>query len=163
MDLNLDALKNEILAHLDNSEFAVFHSIAHGFEELPIILWDVKQYPDYRTYLEVARKAGVRVVLVGIEEFQASELDELEEQLEISDLPRDEQRELASRIRELRRHEGRVCTLELAFDYNSRLYVFELQPEWYDEFVALEDEIMSFISDDDDEDEDSLGGYFSKN
>jgi hypothetical protein len=57
-----------------------------------------------------------------------------------------------------------TCSLELAFDYNSRLYVYEVQPDWYEEFLEVEDEIFSRVSDEDDlDDSDSLGGYFSKN
>ena len=64
----------------------------------------------------------------------------------------------------MRIFEGVTCSLELAFDYNSRLYVYEVQPDWYEDFINIEDEITARLSDADDvDDNDSLGGYFSKN
>ncbi len=161
MDLNLEKMKRDVLGYLETSEFAVFHSVTHGLEGLPAVFWDVERNPDYRAFLDVARKAGVKIILFASAEFDAAELDDLEAQIEETDLDRDEQRDLKSRLRVLRAKEGAICTLELAFDYNSRLYVFEVQPDWYDEFVSLEDEIMDHASESDLDD--SLGGYFSKN
>jgi hypothetical protein len=55
--------------------------------------------------------------------------------------------------------------IELAFDYHSRLYVYQMQPDWYEDFLSVEDEILSLISgpEDMDDDDEPLGGYFSKN
>ena len=79
-------------------------------------------------------------------------------------LTREEHREYESRLRALRMFEGVTCTLELAFDYHSRLYVYEVQPDWYDEFLSVEEDIVSRLAADEDMDEgDSLPGYFSKN
>jgi hypothetical protein len=63
----------------------------------------------------------------------------------------------------LRAYEGLVCSLELAFNHDSRLYVYELQPDWYEEFLAIEDEIAASVTEDELDEGDSLGGYFSKN
>ena len=43
----------------------------------------------------------------------------------------------------MRIFEGVTCSLELAFDYNSRLYVYEVQPDWYEEYLSLEEEILA--------------------
>lgn len=166
MDLNLDTLKREILAFLDSAGFAVFHSSPGGLEGLPLVLWDSERHPDYRMFLEVARQTGAKIVLFASREFEADEIEELESSLEDLALPREEQREYESRLREARIHTGVTCDLELAFDYEGRLYVYEVQPDWYEEFLTLEDEIVTRISDDVESDEgedDSLGGYFSKN
>ncbi len=57
-----------------------------------------------------------------------------------------------------------TCSLDLAFDHHSRLYVYEVQPDWYEDFLSVEDEVVSRMADEEDLDEgDSLGGYFSKN
>ena len=80
-----------------------------------------------------------------------------------SELPRDEQRDYRSRLRNMRSYEGQTCALELAFDYNQRLYVYEVQPDWYEEFIELDEEIIARVSDEDMEDDEPLGGYFSKN
>ena len=164
MDLNLDTLKREILEYLETAGFAVFRSSPGGLEGLPMVLWDVEHHPDYQAFLDVAKKAGARLILFAVAEFESGDLDELTEQLEDCELTREERREYEGRIRELRIFEGVTCSLELAFDLNSRLYVYEVQPDWYEDFLNLEEEINSRFTDETDtEPGDSLGGYFSKN
>ena len=164
MDINLDTLKRDILDYLEGAAFAVFHGTPGGLEGLPMVLWDVQKHPDYQMFIEVARKSGAKLVIFATREFEAAELDELVDQMEDCDLSREEQREYESRLRELRAFEGVTCTLELAFDYDSRLYVYEVQPDWYEEFLSLEEEISSHFADESAADSgDSLGGYFSKN
>ncbi len=164
MDLNLDTLKREILEYLETAGFAVFRSSPGALEGLPMVLWDVEHYPEYQAFLDVARQAGVKLILFAAAEFESADLDELLEQIEDCDLPRDEQREYQSRLRELRVFEGVTCSIEIAFDYQSRLHVYEVQPDWYEEFLNLEEEITSRFSEEGDlEPGDSLGGYFSKN
>jgi hypothetical protein len=164
LDLNLDTLKREILDHLDSAGFAVFHSGPGGLEGLPMVLWDTEHHPDYLAFLEVAKKSDIKMVLFASREFEARDVEELLAQLDECDLTREEQREYEARLRELRIFEGVTCSLELAFDYHSRLYVYEVQPDWYDEFLSVEEEIVSRVSAEDDSDEgDSLPGYFSKN
>ena len=162
MDLNLDTLKREILEYLDSTGFAVFHSNAGGLESLPMILWDTEGHPDYQMFLDVARKSGSKVIVFASREFEAADLDDLAGHLDDCDMTREERRDYESRLREMRIFVGVTCTLELAFDYHDHLYVYEVQPDWYEEFLGIEDEIMAHMADDDDDD-DSLGGYFSKN
>jgi len=164
VDLNLDTLKREILEYLDSSGVAVFHSSPGGLEGQPLVLWDTERHPDYQMFLEVARKSETRVIIFASREFQGSDMDELLAQLDDLELTREDKREYERRLRDLRVHEGVTCSLELAFEYHSRLYVYEMQPDWYDEFLSVEDEIMSLIADHEDMDDDEpLGGYFSKN
>jgi len=161
VDSNLDTLKREILDYLDSAGFAVFHNRPGGLEGLPLVLWDTEKHPDFQVFLDVAQKCGVKLILFASAEFEASDIEELEAQLDDCELGREERRDYESRLRELRVFTGLTCSLELAFDLNSRLYVYELQPDWYDEFGGIEDEIMARIPEDDEPD--SLPGYFSKN
>jgi hypothetical protein len=163
VDLNLETLKREMVAYLEASDFAVFYSDPGGLKSMPLVLWDVERYPDYQMFLDVARKAGIKMVLFGAAEFDAADLDELGEQIEEGEFTREEQREFQARIRKLRSHNGAICSLELAFDLHSRLYVYDVQPDWYDEFCDLEEEIMARIADNDPDDDESLGGFYSKN
>ena len=164
MDLNLDTLKLEILGYLEETGFAVFHSSSGTLDSGPsLVLWDTARHPDYRMFLDVARKTGTKMILFGSRELETADIDELVEQLDASDLPREEQRDYRSRLRDLRAYEGQTCSIELAFDYNQRLYVYEVQPDWYEEFIELDEEIMARVSDDDLDDDEPLGGYFSKN
>jgi len=163
VDLNLDTLKNEILDYLAAAGFALFRSSPGSLDGFPMVLWDAEQHPDYQMFLDVASKCGVKVILFASREFEDSDIEELEEQLEECDLTRDEQREFQSRLRDFRAYLGQTCSIELAFDYNQRFYVYEVQPDWFGEFIDLEDEINAHLSDEGDLDDDSLGGYFSKN
>ena len=164
MDLNLDTLRREILGYLDESGFAVFHSSPGTLDGgTSLVLWDTKRHPDYQMFLDVARKTGIKLILFGSREFETADIDELVEQLDTSEIPRDEQREYRSRLRDLRGYEGQTCSLELAFDYNQRLYVYEVQPDWFEEFLELDEEIVSRVADDEMDDDEPLGGYFSKN
>lgn len=166
MDLNLDTIKHEIQEYLNSKEFAVFWSSPGGLEGNPMVLWDAEKHPDYQMFLEVAHKAGVKLILFGSREFDGEDLDDLVQQLDVCGLTREEHRDYESRLRDLRPHTGKTCSLELAFDHHSRLYVYELQPDWYEEYLGLEEEILERLTDggemNDDEDP-GLGGYYSKN
>jgi hypothetical protein len=163
VDLNLDTLKQEILEYLGSTGFAIFHGTPGGLDGLPMVLWDTERHPDYQMFLEVARQTGVKLILFASREFEAGEVDEVVEQLDDCELSREEYRGYESSLRDLRVYEGVTCTLELAFDYNSRLHVYEVQPDWYEEFLGIEEELMARMTDDDVAEDDSLGGYFSKN
>ena len=163
MDLNLDTLKHEILEYLGATGLAVFHSSPGCLDGQSMVLWDSDRHPDYQMFLDVARKIGVQVILFASREFESAEIEEAVEHLEECELPREEYREYESRLHELRSYEGVTCTLELAFDYNSRLHVYEVQPDWYEEFLGIDEELISRMSGDDMDDDDSLGGYYSKN
>lgn len=164
MDLNLDTLKREIVEYLEPSGFAVFRSTPGGLEGLPIVLWDSDGYPDYRMFLDVAQKTGTKLIMVASRKFEEAEIDEANEQLQDCDVTREERRDLEKRLQNLRSYEGVTCSLELAFDYHGRLYVYELRPDWYDEFLSIGDEIAVHLPNQGEEDDDdSLGGYFSNN
>jgi len=164
VDLNLDTLKREILDYLDSAGFAVFRSSPGALEGLPMVLWDSEHYPDYRMFLEVAQKSGAEIVLFSSREFEPSDIDDLLEHLGECELTREEYRDFESRLRDLRAYEGVTCSLDLAFDYHQRLHVYQIQPDWFEEYLGIEDEIMMRSASDEDMDEDdSLGGYYSKN
>ena len=164
MDLNLDTLKREIVEYLESSGLAVFRSTPGGLEGMPIVLWDSEGYPDYRMFLDVARNLGTKLILVASRKFEEAEIDEAVDQLQDCELTREERRDLESRLQKLRSFEGITCSLELAFDHHGRMYVYELRPDWYDEFLTIGDEIAVHLPNHGEEDDDDpLGGYFSNN
>jgi len=163
VDLNLDTLKREILDYLDSTGIAVFHSSPGGLDGLPMVLWDTEHHPAYQEFLDVAQKVGAKIILFASREFESSDVEELTEQLDEAELSRDEKRDYQSRLRDMRIFEGVTCNLEMAFDYESRLYVYQVQPDWYEEFLGMEDAIVAHFAEDDDIDDQPLGGYFSKN
>lgn len=166
MDVNLEKLKTEILDYLENSGFAVFRSHAGALEGMPVITWDTDQWPDYRTFLDVARKAGEKIILFATRELAEEEIEEAREELEETDFERDERRDLERRLKAAQRHLGATCSLELAFDHNSHLYVFEARPDWYEDFLDACDEIEAVLTVTDESEEsgtDGFGGYYSNN
>jgi hypothetical protein len=165
VDIDLDTLKQEILAFLDASNFAVFRSFPGGLEGMSLVCWDCERFPDYRMFLETAQKMNVQLILLATRDFEQSEIDEEGDELEACDIPRDERRALESRLAKFRKHAGQTCSLELAFDYNSRMYVYEVHPDWYDEFVDLSEEIAEALDtgEADGDDEGGMGGFYSNN
>ena len=53
--------------------------------------------------------------------------------------------------------------MELSFDYQRRVHVYELRSEWFDEYTDILDELEFGVPEDEDEDDHPIGGYFSKN
>ena len=163
MDLNLDTLKREIVDYLESRQLAIFRSSPGTLESTQMVLWDSEHFPDYQMFVDAAIKAGVKLVLFAAPEFEAADIDDLLEQIEDLSLDREQQRDYQPRLRKLRGHEGVTCSLELAFHHESNLYIYELQPDWYEEFLAVEDEISSRVAEGEMDEGNSLGGYFSKN
>ena len=163
MDLNLDTLKREILEYLESGGFAVFRSHAGGLEGLPMVTWDTERYPDYQMFLETARKIGCKMILFASRDFDEGEIEEALEQLDESEISTEERLDLGRRVRGLRGYEGVTCSLELAFDHHARMYVYELRPDWYEEFLGICEEITSHLPVEEDDEGGSLGGLFSKN
>jgi hypothetical protein len=168
VDLNLETLKIDILAYLENSDFAVFRSHAGGLEGLPVITWDTEQCPDYRAFLDTARKAGEKLILFASRELAEDELDEALEELVETEFSREERRDLEGRMAKAQRHIGATCSLELAFGHNSHLYVYEARPDWYEDFLDACEEISSVLSIDEDVEgtgSDGIGGggFYSNN
>jgi hypothetical protein len=163
VDLNLDTLKREILDYLESRDLAVFRSTPGTLEDPQMVIWDTEHYPDYRMFLDAGVKTGVKMILFATREFEAADIDDLLEQIEDVGMDRDQQRDYQARLRKLRSYEGVICSLELAFHHDSILYMYELQPDWYEEFLVAEDEIAGAMAEGDPDEGDSLGGYYSKN
>ena len=169
MHLDLDSLREEVFKYLATEGFAVFRSEAGSLDGLPMVTWDTGAHPDYESFVRVAQSAGARIMIFGHRELTAEEIDEAQEQLEDCELDREERRSIERSLSDLRRFIGSTCTLELAFDHQGRMYVFELVTEWFETFVEMSDLLMAAstpdLEDNDDEDESdsSYGGYYSKN
>jgi hypothetical protein len=166
VDLNIETLKNEILGYLESSDFAIFRSHAGGLEGLPVISWDTERCPDYRAFLDTARKAGEKLILFASRELAEDDIDEALEELVDTEFTRDERRDLEIRLAKAQKHIGATCALELAFGHNSHLYVYEARPDWYDDFLDACEEIDSVLPKDDDSQgrgSDGLGGSFYSN
>ncbi|HBY63144.1 MAG TPA: hypothetical protein DEH78_25260 [Solibacterales bacterium] len=162
MKQNLDALKEEIQHYLETEGFVAFYGYPRQNETIPVVRWDTAQHPDYHPFLQAAKLVDVKLVVFHASEFTPDLVDEALEDLEDADLPREEKRTLERRLRDLRVYEGFTYALDLSFDYQGRMYLFELETEWYQEFNEVLDEIDA-AAPEDEEDAGPLGGYFSNN
>lgn len=162
---NLDTLKGEIEGYLQDQQFAVFRGFPRMLDTVPLVYWDCDRYPDYQAFLATAQAAGVRLIVYHQHEFSAEQIDNALERLEEVELPREEYRSIERRLKELRVYEGFTCALELSFDLQGRIYVFDLRTEWYDELSDLLDELhmLGARGDEDEDDDTPMSGYFSKN
>lgn len=163
MRLNLDTLKGEFLDSLEAGGFVVFHGHPRHSDSVPEVYWDSDRYPDHKMFLDAGKQAGAKMVVFHHLEFSPELLDNALERLEDSD-PADEQlRNLERRLRELRAFVGFTCALELSFDHQGRIYVYEVRSDWYEDFLDILDEIDASVPDEEDGEEGPMGGYFSRN
>ncbi|MBZ5610414.1 MAG: hypothetical protein LAP38_19295 [Acidobacteriia bacterium] len=161
MKQKLEGLKTEIEQYLEQSGMAVFYGCSRAQESLPVY-WDCDQHPDYRQFVQAARAAGVKLIVFHQREFSSGQIDEAVEQLEGCDLPAEDYREFERHLNRMRAYDGLICAIELSFDLEGRVFLFDLHTDWYQELADLMDEIQVLTATPDD-DETPLGGYFSKN
>ena len=169
MDLNLDALKEEILRFLDASQFAVFRGHAGALDEIPVITWDSESFPDYRMFLDAASRSGEKVIIFIAAVFDDEDIADVEADVELSGLDREHVRSIEQRLNRFRSYIGKTCFIQIAFDHHSRLYVYEMQPDWYNEYLELTDELDVMLphehehDEEDGGDDETLGGFYSNN
>ncbi len=163
MNLDLDSLRTEILEYLENAGFVIFHGYSRLAETDSFVAWDTDRVPEYRAFLEAAKKAGVRMIVYHSREFTQTHLDEASERLEDADISAEEQRQFERRLRELRGYEGFTCALELSFDFEGRVYMFNLRAEWYEDYLDMLEELDSAAADSEEDEGPMGGGYYSSN
>lgn len=159
---NLDSLTEEIQTYLETEHFIVFRSLSRAAEEHVLVYWDTDRHPEFKAFLDCALQLGVRLIHFHTREFSTAHREEALEHLDDAELPRDEKRDLQRRIEELAIYEGFTCAIELSFDFEGRVYIFEMQTEWYEEWHDILDELEGAASDDAD-DAAGYGGYYSNN
>lgn len=163
MAANLDALKDEILAYLQAEGFVVYRGYTRQVEDEVFVYWDARGFPDFRLFLGTAREVGARLIVFAARTFSEEMVEDALGRLEESELSREDRRAIERRLRELRAYDGFTCALELSFDYQSRVYLFSLEADWYEDYLDVLDEIEAATPEGEEEDEGSMGGYFSRN
>ncbi len=170
MDIDLDTLKHSISDELERSSFAIFRHDSGAFEPRQVVTWDVDTYPDYLMFLDTARKLGAKMILFASSEFDEGELEELQDELDIADVPPSVKSDSERTLKTLRKHIGSTSSVEIAFPFEGRFYVYEARPDWYEEFVNLSEEVEAFSSlalesaeEDGEDEDDSMGGFYSNN
>jgi hypothetical protein len=164
MKPNLDVLKDEIPAQLSTQGFVVFSGFCRNGQAHPVAYWDTTRNPDFQAFLAAASQVGVKVVVFSHLEFARGMVDEALDSLEDCELPAEERRGYEHRLQGMLSFQGFTCALEASYDYAGRTYVYELQAEWYGEFLRILDEIDGYSPEDEEGEEDgSVGDYFSRN
>ncbi len=164
MKLNLDTVRTEIDDYLKNSGFVVFYGFARS-DEARVVDWDTEHHPDYKQFLDVARQLDVKLIVLHQRAFDAAIIDRALEEMESSEVEFDDRRTLESRLRELAKYDGFTCAVELSYEYQDTMYVFDLHAEWFEELGDLLAQLdLGFdIDEDEDEQDESYGGYYSRN
>jgi len=161
MKQNLDGLRIEIEQHLEQAGMAVFYSHARAVDSAPTVFWDCQEHPDFREFIQAAKAANVKLIVFHQHEFVSEQVEDAMAQLAECDLPREDQRDFERRLKEMRAYDGFVCEIELSFSHDGSIFVFDLRTEWYRELTLVLGEIEALSGMEDDED--AMGGYFSKN
>jgi hypothetical protein len=162
MKPNLDALKTEIEECLEQAGLALFYGYSRSLDALPAVEWDCEQYPDFRLFVKAALTAEAKIIVFHQREFSSELLEDALERLTDCDLPPEECQQLERRLNDLHAYHGAVCAVELSFDHQGRVFLFDLRTEWYEEFSEMLDEIQ-LLSAPVDDDDSPISGYFSKN
>ncbi|MBX9601194.1 MAG: hypothetical protein K2X35_09320 [Bryobacteraceae bacterium] len=163
MTQNFDRLRDEILEYLEGTNLGVFLGIPPNLDGTGVVAWNVEVDPDYRRFLKAAEKAGARIVVFHATELTPETVDETAEELEALTIERDERRELESKLKDARKHVGSTGAIELSFTVDSRVYVFEIRTDWFSDFLDIEEALEMYFPSLNGEEDDSMGGYFSRN
>jgi len=161
MNQNLDTLKNEIPEYLREQGFVVFYGYPREWDTSGEVAWDSKRYPDYKAFAETAKALGVKVVLFHHYEFSTDLVDEALDDLSAIGYEYEDQRAMERRLRELSVYEVFTAQIELSYSFGGSLYRFELETEWYKELNEILEELD--LRTEPGEDDETLGGYYSKN
>ncbi len=162
MALDLETLRTEIQAYLDDAGTAVFHGYHRMSDTLNQVSWDTERHPNFREFLGAAHKAGAKLIVFYHQAFSLDQIDEALDQLEDSDFTREEKRNFETRLRQLRDYEGFTCSVELSFCMDGRIYIYEMHTDWYEALNDILAELEITVGEEE-EDDSTLGGYFSKN
>ena len=163
MKQNLDTLIQEIDRFVRQAGFIVFYGMPRGLDRVPEIEWDTKNHPDYKEFLAVAEALGVKLIVLHHRQFSAAVLERGLEEIADAGFDFEEQRQLEKRLTDARVYDGFTCAIEISFDHNGLSYMYELHTEWYDEVNDLLDELDIANATDDLGEDESFGGYYSKN
>ena len=168
MSLDLETLRKEMQAHLEKSGTPIFYGYHRMLDSQFEVSWDTERHPDFREFLDAARKCGAKLVVFHHEAFQLDQIDQALEELETADFTREEKRNIETRLKQLQAYEGFTCLLRLSFSLESNIYIFELQTDWY---TALQDILKEldmvtdpFYDEEEEEEQGPMGGgYYSNN
>ena len=151
MKPNLDILKPEIELYLEETGLAVFYGYPRPLEPLRRSIGIATSIRTIGcSFNPRGRPARSSSSFISAS-FSPSRSTTRIEKLHACELPPQESRQFEERLNDLRAYEGSVCAIELSFDHEGRVFLFDLRTEWFDEFSEMQDEIQLLVPDPDDD------------
>jgi hypothetical protein len=166
MKQDLETLRLELEEYLAKKPFAVFHGMSRAMDEFPnIVGWDSQNHPDFRGFLDCAEKLGVKVIVLHARRLTEEQIEQALEDLQELEIPYDERRDYERRLKEMRLYTGFTCALELSFDFEHQTYLYTRATDWYEEVMAIIEDIETAIdpTGDDADFPGGSSGFYSKN
>ena len=169
MSTDLDKLKKQLPAEIESRGFVVFHGQSRADLDTGVVFWDTNQQPNYSDFLDCAHKLNVKVIVLNSRALEKAAVDDVQEELDAFEIPREERRDLERRLKALRPYCGFTGTVELSFDFNGAIYLFELRSEFMNELLAVMNELDNGLFPpaggygDDEPDPGPGGSFFSRN
>jgi hypothetical protein len=164
MALDLETLRKDVEDYFTEVQIPVFYGTRQMMDTMNEVSWDTERHPDFRDFLKAGQEAGAKLVVFSYRAFSLDQVDEALDMVEDSNLTRDEKRGFEARLRQLQGYEGFTCSLDLSFTLEGDIYTFELRTDWYEALTQIMAELDMIAEGEEENGQDgSLGGYFSKN
>lgn len=164
MKQELNEVKTRIERAIASKNITLFRSFDREMERP--IRWNTRTYPEPEAFVECAAMLGAKLICFHDLYFDASILAQAVDEMRESGVSRPAIRDFERDLRRFREFEGFLCSLEASFDCDGGTYVYQLQTEWYEEYLEKLDSVDDLLDGFEDEPEDEsgpMGGYFSKN
>ncbi|MBZ2178173.1 MAG: hypothetical protein ACK58M_06485 [Acidobacteriota bacterium] len=166
MHPDLDTLKNELPPYLESRGMIVFHGESRLSDQGGVVMWDVERRPDFREFIECTQRLGVKLVVLHAREFEQQSIDDVMEELAESEMPQPERREMERRLKKLTPYTGFTSQIEISFDYEDKVYMYEARSEFMNELLSIMSDIDLWLPPGEESEEDDGpmgGGFFSRN
>ena len=143
----------------------MFHGESRLSEHGNVVMWDVERRPDFREFIECSQRLGVKLVVLHSREFEQQNIDDVSEELADCEMPQPERREMERRLKKLAPYTGFTSQIEISFDYEDKIYMYEARSEFMNELLSIMNDIDLWLPPGTEgEEEDPMGGgYFSRN
>jgi hypothetical protein len=163
MAVDLETLRKDVESFLEKEGVPVFFGEYGMFDTVHQVTWDVQSHPDFREFVAAGRQAGAPIFVFSYHALSLDQIDDAMEMLEDANLPREDQRNFETRLKQLEGYEGFTCSLDLSFRIDGQTYVYQRETDWYHDLNDILAELTALSQADQASDEDDLNNYFSKN
>ncbi len=164
MKLELNDLKTRIESAIAAKNLILFRS--YDREQERPVRWNTRGYPEPEGFIDAAASLGAKVICFHDLRFETEILGSAVEEMRESGVSRQVLRDFERDLRRFREFEGFLCSLELSFDLGGSTYLYQMQTDWYQEYLEKLDSVDDFLDgfdEDPGDGPDPMGGYFSKN